>query len=103
MDTDSTAKRGSHKQILGDFRKHKIDILIGTQMIAKGHDFPRVMLVGVISADTALNLPDFRAGERTFNLLTQVAGRAGRGEEPGTVIIQTFSPTHYADREEHNA
>ncbi len=96
MDTDATAKRGSHKQILGDFRKHKIDILIGTQMIAKGHDFPCVMLVGVISADTALNLPDFRAGERTFNLLTQVAGRAGRGEEPGKVIIQTFSPAHYA-------
>jgi len=96
MDTDSTAKRGSHKQILGDFRKHKIDILIGTQMIAKGHDFPRVMLVGVISADTALNLPDFRSGERTFNLLTQVAGRAGRGPEPGRVIVQTFSPEHYA-------
>jgi primosomal protein N' (replication factor Y) (superfamily II helicase) len=96
MDTDSTAKRGSHRQILGDFRKHKIDILIGTQMIAKGHDFPRVMFVGVISADTALNLPDFRSGERTFNLLTQVAGRAGRGPEPGRVIVQTFSPEHYA-------
>lgn len=96
MDTDSTAKRGSHKQILSDFSKHKIDILIGTQMIAKGHDFPRVMLVGVVSADTALNLPDFRASERTFNLLTQVAGRAGRGAETGRVIVQTYSPTHYA-------
>ena len=96
MDTDATAKRGSHRQILSEFNKHKIDILIGTQMIAKGHDFPRVMLVGVVSADTALNLPDFRAGERTFNLLTQVAGRAGRGSEPGRVIVQTFSPNHYA-------
>ncbi|MDD4879088.1 MAG: primosomal protein N' [Candidatus Omnitrophica bacterium] len=96
MDTDATSKRGSHRQILTEFKKHKIDILIGTQMIAKGHDFPRVTLVGVVSADTALNLPDFRAGERTFNLLTQVAGRAGRGSEPGRVIIQTFSPNHYA-------
>ena len=96
MDTDATAKRGSHGQILTEFKKHKIDILIGTQMIAKGHDFPRVTLVGVVSADTALNLPDFRAGERTFNLLTQVAGRAGRGSEPGRVIVQTFSPNHYA-------
>ncbi|MDP3787222.1 MAG: primosomal protein N' [Candidatus Omnitrophota bacterium] len=96
MDTDATAKRGSHRQILSDFKKHKLDILIGTQMIAKGHDFPRVMLVGVVSADTALNLPDFRASERTFNLLTQVAGRAGRGAEPGKVVVQTYSPTHYA-------
>lgn len=96
MDTDATLKRGSHRQILGDFKKHKVDILIGTQMIAKGHDFPKVMLVGVISADTALNLPDFRAGERTFNLLTQVAGRAGRGAETGKVIVQTYSPSHYA-------
>ncbi len=96
MDTDATSKRGSHRQILTEFKKHKIDILIGTQMIAKGHDFPRVTLVGVVSADTALNLPDFRAGERTFNLLTQVAGRAGRGSEPGRVIVQTFSPNHYA-------
>ena len=96
MDTDATSKRGSHGQILSEFKKHKIDILIGTQMIAKGHDFPKVTLVGVVSADTALNLPDFRAGERTFNLLTQVAGRAGRGAEAGRVIIQTFSPNHYA-------
>lgn len=96
MDTDATTKRGSHGQILADFRKHKIDILIGTQMVAKGHDFPEVMLVGVVSADTALNLPDFRASERTFNLLTQVAGRAGRGTEAGRVIIQTYTPNHYA-------
>lgn len=96
MDTDATAKRGSHGRILDDFRAHKLDILIGTQMIAKGHDFPRVMLVGVVSADTALNLPDFRASERTFNLITQVAGRAGRGAEPGKVIVQTYSPEHYA-------
>ncbi len=96
MDTDAMIKRGAHRQILGDFRKHKIDILIGTQMIAKGHDFPKVMLVGVVSADTALNLPDFRASERAFNLLTQVAGRAGRGDEVGRVIIQTYNPNHYA-------
>lgn len=96
MDTDATAKRGSHGRILTEFKKHKIDILIGTQMIAKGHDFPGVTLVGVVSADTALSLPDFRASERTFNLLTQVAGRAGRGSEPGRVIVQTFSPSHYA-------
>jgi len=96
MDTDVTKTKGAHEKILGDFKRGKIDILIGTQMIAKGLDFPRVSLVGVISADTALNLPDFRSGERTFNLLTQVAGRAGRGESEGQVIIQTYVPKHYA-------
>jgi primosomal protein N' (replication factor Y) len=96
MDTDSTQKRGSHEKELFKFKEHKIDILIGTQMIAKGLDFPKVTLVGVISADTALNLPDFRSGERTFNLLTQVAGRAGRGDMGGRVIIQTYTPAHYA-------
>lgn len=96
MDTDATVKRQSHKQILKDFASGKSKILIGTQMVAKGHDFPQVTLVGVISADTALNLPDFRAGERTFQLLTQVAGRAGRGFIPGRVIIQTYAPHHYA-------
>lgn len=95
MDSDATAKRESHKLILKDFASGKTQILIGTQMVAKGHDFPRVTLVGVVSADTALNLPDFRAGERTFQLLTQVAGRAGRGLMPGEVIIQTYVPHHY--------
>jgi len=96
MDADTTAKRGSHYSILSDFKKGDIDVLIGTQMIAKGLDFPKVTLVGVISADTALNIPDFRASERTFNLLTQVAGRAGRGVKEGKVIIQTYMPFHYA-------
>jgi len=96
MDTDSTSKKGSHEKILEDFKDRKIDIIVGTQMIAKGLDFPQVTLVGVVSADTSLNLPDFRASERTFDLLTQVAGRAGRGEEASEVIIQTYAPTHYA-------
>ena len=96
MDTDVTRKRDAHTEILNDFKKGKIDILIGTQMVAKGLDFPRVSLVGVVCADTALNLPDFRSGERTFNLLTQVGGRAGRGEQEGRVIIQTYVPEHFA-------
>jgi len=96
MDSDSTSKRGSHERILGEFKKGRIDIIIGTQMIAKGLDFPQVTLVGVVMADTSLNLPDFRASERTFDLLTQVAGRAGRGADPAQVIIQTYAPTHYA-------
>lgn len=96
MDADTTGRKGAHKRILDAFKKGEIDILIGTQMIAKGLDFPNVTLVGVISADTALNLPDFRAGERTFNLLTQVAGRAGRGDVEGEVIIQTYNPEHYS-------
>ena len=98
MDTDSMRKRGSHAHVLGEFKKHNIDILVGTQMIAKGLDFPRVTLVGVVNADVMLNLPDFRASERTFNLLTQVAGRAGRGEAGGEVIVQTYAPEHYAIR-----
>lgn len=96
MDSDTTAKRGSHDRILGEFKAGKVSILVGTQMIAKGLDFPKVTLVGVVSADVTLNLPDFRASERTFNLLTQVGGRAGRGEDGGEVIIQTYAPSHYA-------
>ena len=95
-DSDVTRRKHSHQQILNRFRAHEADILIGTQMVAKGLDLPQVTLVGVISADTAMNLPDFRAGERTFQLLSQVAGRAGRGILGGEVIIQTYSPEHYA-------
>jgi len=96
MDRDTTAAKGAHGRILRDFRQGDADVLVGTQMIAKGLDFPNVTLVGVVSADTAINMPDFRAAERTFQLLTQVAGRAGRGATAGEVIIQTFSPDHYA-------
>jgi primosomal protein N' (replication factor Y) len=85
-------RRGSYAEVLGKFRARQIDILIGTQMIAKGLDFPNVTLVGIINADIGLHAPDFRAGERTFQLLTQVAGRAGRGASEGEVIVQTFSP-----------
>lgn len=96
LDTDATRERGAHEKILGAFSRHEADILVGTQMVAKGLDFPQVTLVGVISADTALNLPDFRSAERTFNLLTQVAGRAGRRQLPGKVVVQTYAPHHYA-------
>ncbi len=96
LDADTTARKGAHRQILSSFRRGETDVLVGTQMIAKGLDFPNVTLVGVISADTSLNLPDFRAGERTFQLLTQVAGRAGRGEAVGRVVVQTYSPHHHA-------
>ncbi|HLG51862.1 MAG TPA: primosomal protein N' [Chloroflexota bacterium] len=94
-DRDSASARGAHEEILRAFVNHEADILVGTQMIAKGLDLPRVTLVGVISADTSLHLPDFRATERTFQLLTQVAGRAGRGPLGGKVIIQTYCPEHY--------
>ncbi len=96
MDMDTTTGKGSHEKILNRFRDGSIDILVGTQMIAKGLDFPGVTLVGVITADTSLNLPDFRAAERTFQLLTQVAGRAGRGKRPGEVVVQTYTPEHYS-------
>jgi primosomal protein N' (replication factor Y) len=96
LDADTTSRKGAHKSILASFRKKEADVLIGTQMVAKGLDFPNVTLVGVITADTAINLPDFRAGERTFQLLTQVAGRAGRGPAGGQVVVQTYTPEHYA-------
>jgi primosomal protein N' (replication factor Y) (superfamily II helicase) len=96
MDSDTTARKGAHEKILKALDRRDIDILVGTQMITKGHDFPYITLVGVISADTSMNIPDFRAAERTFQLLTQVSGRGGRGASPGRVIIQTFNPGHYA-------
>ncbi|WYJ75898.1 primosomal protein N' [Enterococcus sp. DIV2402] len=96
MDVDTTRRKGAHEKILQTFGEQKADILLGTQMIAKGLDFPNITLVGVLNADTALNLPDFRSSERTFQLLTQVSGRAGRAEKAGEVIIQTFNPDHHA-------
>ena len=98
MDVDTTRKKGSHAAILDAFGNGEADILLGTQMIAKGLDFPNVTLVGVLNADTSLNLPDYRSSERTFQLLTQVAGRAGRAEKEGEVIIQSYNPNHYAIR-----
>ena len=96
MDYDTTSKKGMHEKIIEDFKNHEYDILLGTQMVAKGLDFPNVTLVGVINADTSLNIPDFRSSENTFSLLDQVAGRSGRSEKEGKVIIQTFNPDHYA-------
>lgn len=95
MDVDTTSKKGQHQKIIDAFGEHKYDILIGTQMIAKGLDFPLVTLVGVVSADSTLTSPDFRASENTFQLLSQVSGRAGRGSSSGEVIIQTYNPDHY--------
>jgi len=96
MDVDTTGRKGAHERLLKDFQDGKADILLGTQMIAKGLDFPNITLVGVLSADTMLHLPDFRASEKTFQLLTQVSGRAGRHKLPGEVVIQTYTPEHYS-------
>jgi primosomal protein N' (replication factor Y) len=96
MDRDTMTRKGSIVRLLKDLRQRRIDILVGTQMVAKGHDFPGITLVGVVCADLTLNFPDFRAGERTFQLLAQVAGRAGRGDHPGKVILQTFNPQHFS-------
>jgi primosomal protein N' (replication factor Y) len=98
LDRDTVSGKREYESILHGFREHSFDILVGTQMIAKGHDIPNVTLVGVVSADVGLGMPDFRAAERTFQLLTQVAGRAGRGAIPGIVLIQTINPDHYAVR-----
>ena len=96
MDMDTTSKKGAHQKIIDAFSRQQYDILVGTQMIAKGLDFPKVTLVGVINADASLNIPDYRSSERTFQLLCQVSGRAGRGEAKGEVIIQTLNPNHYS-------
>ena len=98
VDRDSVRRKGALTSLLSRFAAGELDLLVGTQMIAKGHDFPRVTLVGVVSADVGLGLADFRAGERTFQLLTQVAGRAGRGERVGEAIVQTLYPSHYSVR-----
>ncbi|MDX8365012.1 primosomal protein N' [Cytobacillus sp. IB215665] len=104
MDVDTTSRKGAHERLLNDFGEGKADILLGTQMIAKGLDFPNVTLVGVLTADTILHIPDFRSSEKTFQLLTQVSGRAGRHELPGEVVIQTYTPEHYSIQlaSEHN-
>jgi primosomal protein N' (replication factor Y) len=96
VDRDIGRRRGAIRKILLDFSARRLDVLVGTQIVAKGHDFPNVTLVGVVAADSGLAFPDFRSAERTFQLLTQVAGRAGRGTTPGRVVIQSFYPDHYA-------
>ena len=96
MDNDTTAGKDGHAKLLNRFRAREAQVLVGTQMIAKGLDFPEVTLVGAVLADTSLNMPDYRAPERTFQLLTQVAGRAGRADKNGQVVIHTYTPAHYA-------
>jgi primosomal protein N' (replication factor Y) len=96
MDRDTTGRKGSLVRILKDLHDCRIDLLVGTQMVAKGHDFPNITLVGIVCADLSLSLPDFRASERSFQLLAQVAGRAGRGQIPGKVILQTYNPEHFS-------
>jgi len=98
MDSDSMRRREDYEKTLAAFENHELDVLVGTQMIAKGLDFPRVTLVGILSADQALHLPDFRADERTFQLIAQVSGRAGRGTRPGRVVVQTIAPDEDAIR-----
>lgn len=98
MDADTTKKKGSYEKILSTFANEEADILLGTQMIVKGHDFPKVTLVGILAADLSLHAQDYRASERTFQLLTQAGGRAGRGDKEGEVIIQTMEPDHYSIR-----
>ena len=98
MDADTTRRKDSYQEILSSFERQEADILIGTQMIVKGHDFPGVTLVGILAADLSLHANDYRAGERTFQLLTQAAGRAGRGSSPGQVVIQTYQPEHHSVR-----
>ena len=95
FDLDSTRRKNSAREILDDFRKGKFDILFGTQMVAKGHDIPGVQTVGILSADSILNIPSYLAAEQTFNLITQCAGRAGRSHEQGEVVLQTYNPSHY--------
>jgi len=96
MDFDTTSRKGGHEEILSAFANHQADILVGTQMIVKGHDFPDVTLVGILAADMSLYASDYTAAEKTFQLLTQAAGRAGRGKEKGQVVIQTYSPDNYS-------
>jgi primosomal protein N' (replication factor Y) len=98
LDRDRVRRRGTAERVLAAFESGELDVLVGTQMIAKGHDFPRVTLVGVVDADVGLGLPDFRSAERTFQLLTQMAGRAGRGDQGGEVLLQSHLPDHYALR-----
>src|SRR5699024_9234180 len=96
MDVDTTRRKGAHERVLNKFSSGEAEILLGTQMIAKGVDFENVTLVGVLTTDSMLHLPDFRSSEKTFQLLTQVSGRAGRHELPGEVIVQTYTPDHYS-------
>ena len=96
MDYDTTRTKGSYEEILASFAAHEADILVGTQMIVKGHDFPEVTLVGAVAADLSLNMADYRCGERTFQLLTQAVGRSGRGRKAGEAFIQTYHPEHYS-------
>jgi primosomal protein N' (replication factor Y) len=98
MDRDTMARKGALRTLLRDWNAGRLDVLVGTQMVTKGHDVPGVTLVGVVAPDQTLNFPDFRAAERTFQVLTQVAGRAGRGDQPGRVLVQTYRPSHYAVR-----